>query len=135
MWKRGVQEACLAVQRLLPSKLAALPDPLVVPLQWQDFWTRFPGPWAQLLRLAFKVACKEHDRAFAAMAGIEAFGRLVGSISTEGEPDEFFCHGRGKWCRGMSGLEQRRTLVHRDDGPAQLARRSWAADAPFVTPT
>ncbi len=39
-WRRGVQNACAAMKKLLPGKLSNLPSPLADPVAWEAFPVR-----------------------------------------------------------------------------------------------
>ena len=73
-----------------------------------------------MLRLALKVAAREHDRVLTVAAAVPPFAKLLAGASraADEDPDEFLCSSCGKWCSTMGGLFQHRRLVHFDGGHA-----------------
>jgi len=92
-WRDSLARSCALWQLLLPSKLSALPDPMLDLAAWAASWSAAPGEWRSLLRAAVTAASRDP---WAAASMLRRVGLLVRSV-VEDEPapdaDEFFLRG------------------------------------------
>ncbi len=54
--RSAVASACRALQQLLPDKLGAMPDPLLVMSEREQLWSRYPAEWSGLFCTALQRA-------------------------------------------------------------------------------
>ena len=58
-WRLAVQNAYAALARLLPDKLASLPDTRASMAEWESCWSLAGAAWSALLRLALARAATD----------------------------------------------------------------------------
>jgi hypothetical protein len=114
-WFHLVLLSARAVWRLLRGKLSELPDPLVDPAVWVDYWRNSAGGWAAQVKLALRTAACETDEALAALDGMPEIALGCPSPADEedaddSEVDDFLC--------GVAGCHKtfssiRAVLAHR----------------------
>ncbi len=75
--REAVMDSCTLLKLLLPSKLGELPASASDIGSWQALWSSCPAGWAALLRLALKMAAREHGRVLTAIAAVPPFAKLL----------------------------------------------------------
>ena len=106
-WREELVQALELVAVVMKDKLTSLPQPRVSPHIWEEFWNKWLGQWATLLRIFLARTA----------AGVAEFGKKAqGTVyATDGaeRDQEWLCMQCGKWfpsraaCIGHQGVHGR----------------------------
>ena len=90
-WREELVQALELVAVVMKDKLASLPRPRVSPHIWEEFWNKWPGQWATLLRIFLARTAAE-----VAEFGKKAQGTVHATDGCERD-QEWLCMQCGKW--------------------------------------
>ena len=92
----------------MKDKLASLPRPRESPHTWEEFWNKWPGQWAALLRTFLARAAVD-----VAEFGKKAQGTVYATECLDQE-QEWLCTRCGKWFLSRAACDGHQSIHNRD---------------------